>query len=107
MEITHFHFPDRWEPGIAETVFYSLMDQLVPGAALPWVEAIFVPGHPCYEEYCTMQSAYDRLLQQLGKTEEDPDAEDMINALLEHGKIIALEMFRYGREYQKMQNAEI
>ena len=82
------------------------MDELVPEYALPWVEPVFVPGHPCYEKYCTMQRAYDRLLKRLGKTEEDQDAEDMINALLEHGKIIALAMFRYGREYQKMQNAE-
>ena len=102
MEIIQFNLTGSGQPDIAETVYESLMGQLVPGCALPWVEAVFVPRHPCYEEYCRMHLAYDRLRKRLGETEEDRDAEAMIDALLCHGKIAAMEMFRYGREYQKM-----
>ena len=102
MEIIQFDFSGRGQPDIAETVYDSLLGQLIPGCALPWVENIFVPGHPCYEEYCSMNHAYERLLNRLKETDEDRDAEDMINALLAHGKVAALEMFRYGRVYQKI-----
>lgn len=87
---------------IQEAVYDSLMGQLIPEASLPWVEPIFVPEHPCYEEYSKMREAYDRLLTRLEETDEDRDAEAMIDALLSHGRIIALKMFEYGRVYQKM-----
>jgi len=102
MEIIQFDFSGRGEPDIAETVYDSLMGNLISACHLPWVETIFVPGHPCYEEYCEMHEAYARLRKRLRAGEEDRDAEAMIDALLEHGKILALEMFRYGMEYQKL-----
>ena len=88
-------------PDIAEVVYECLMGFREPECCLSWVEEIFVPGHPCHEEYDQMRLAYDRLLERLQETDEDHDAEEMINALLKHGKIIALEMFRCGRTYQK------
>ena len=106
MEIIQFNLSGTGIPDIAETVYDSLLGQLVTGYALPCVENIFVPGHPCYEEYCRMRRAYERLLLRLQETDEDPDAEDMIDALLRHGKIAAIEMFRYGREYQKRLDSE-
>ena len=96
------NMPIRITSDIAKTVYDSLLGHLIPGYALPWVETIFVPEHPCYEEYCKMHRAYERLLTRIGETDEDRDAEVMIDALLQHGKIAALEMFHYGRKYQKM-----
>ena len=101
METKQLHCCNRQIPNIAEQVYESLLGLLIEDCRLPWVENIFVPGHPCHEEYTNMRQAYDRLLTRLGETDEDPDAEEMINALLEYGKSIALEMFRCGREYQQ------
>lgn len=88
--------------GIAETVYDSLLGQLIPEYHLSWVENIFVSGHPCYEHYCDMRQAYERLLKRLNKTDEDRDVEDITNAMMIYGKIAALEMFKYGIKYQKM-----
>ena len=107
MEIIQFNLPGTGIPDIVETVYDSLLGQLVTGYALPWVENIFVPGHPCYEEYCKMRRAYERLLSRLQEIDEAPDIEIMIDALLQHGKLAAMEMFRYGRAYQKRLDTEL
>ena len=106
MEIIQFDLTGRGQPDIAETVYESVLGLLIPACALPWVEPIFVPGHPCYEEYRRMELAYSRLRSRLDASDEDKDAEEMIDALLSYGKILALEMFRQGREYEKMQNRQ-
>ena len=51
-----------------------------------------------------MSEAYARLRGHLGVIDEDPDAEIMIDSLLAHGKIIAMEMFRYGIKFERMRN---
>jgi len=86
---------------IAELVLLKLLDQLSDEEALPCVEPIFVPGHPCCEGYERMLDAYCRLRQRLGVQGEDRDCEIMIDGLLQHGNTIAMEMFRYGVEYGK------
>ena len=85
---------------IETLVYESLTGELLPEYALDWVEDIFVPGHPCYEEYRLMREAYQRICTRLGNAEEDQDLEIMVNALLNHCRIIATEMFRYGRMYR-------
>lgn len=104
MEIIQFNMNGSGQPDIAESVYDSLTGNLIEACRLPWVENIFIPGHPCHESYARMWDAYLHLLTRLQEDNEDPDAEEMISSLLEHGKIIALEMFRYGQEYQKMLN---
>lgn len=106
MEIIQFDFSGRGVPDIAETVYESLLGQRIPGCQLPWVENIFIPGHPCYEAYEQMLSAYARLRLRLEGRDEDKDAEEMINSLLTYSKLAALEMFRYGQVYQKKLNQE-
>ena len=106
MEIIQFDLTGRGQPKIAETVYESLLGLLIPDCALPWVEDIFVPGHPCHASYERMLEAYGRLRDRLGVTDEDKDAEEMIDELLRYSKIIALEMFRYGRAYQKILDSE-
>lgn len=106
MNMIQFDFRGKGPPDIGETVYDSLLGQLIPACQLPWVESIFLPENPCYEEYCKMEDAYTRLRERLGVTQEDADVEIIINALLAHGKILALEMFRCGREYQKMLHSE-
>ena len=94
------------EDAIAQQVLDSLLGHLLPEYHLNWVETIFVPGHPCYEEYGKMYDTYPVLCSRLGAGEEDPDVERMVDALLNHGRILALEMFEYGRKYQRMLDAE-
>ena len=106
MEIIQFDFAGRGAPDIAETVYESLLGQLIPACQIPWVENIFVPGHACYEAYEQMLSAYARLREDLGEPDEDKNAEEMIDSLLTYSKIIALEMFSYGRKFQKMLDGE-
>ena len=77
---------------IAEAVYERLLDQSCDDMTFPDIAPIFVPGHPCYEEYARMYESYDRLRQKLGG--EDRDLEIVIDALLRHGKILASEMFR-------------
>ena len=89
---------------IAEWVYETLLNTLESEYCIPWVEPIFIPGHPCYEAYCDTHRAYEQLRMRLGVADEDADVEKIIDSLLEHGKILALEMFRYGMQYQKMQD---
>ena len=87
---------------IAEQVYETLLNTLETEHGVAWVEPVFVPGHPCYEVYCEMHRAYEQLRERLGVIDEEADAEKMIDCLLEHGKLLALEMFQYGRIYQRM-----
>ena len=106
MEIIQFDFSGRGTPDIAETVYESLLGQLIPACQLPWVETIFIPGHACYEAYDQMLCAYTRLRAELGEPDENKNAEEMIDSLLTYSKIIALEMFNHGRTFQKMLDNE-
>ena len=101
MEILQFDFSGQGEPDIAETVYDSLQDLLIPACRPEWVTPIFVPGHPCHDAYGQMLAAYGRLRLRLGAGEEDRDAEEMINSLLKYSKLMGLEMFRCGRIFQK------
>ena len=56
---------------VAELVLSKLLDQLSDPEMLPWVEPIFVTGHPCCESYEQMLDAYSRLRQRLGVENED------------------------------------
>ena len=91
---------------IAEQEYETLLNTLESEYCIPWVEPIFIPGNPCHEAYCDMHSAYERLRIRVGAVDEDVDAEEMINSLLKHGKIVALEMFRYGMLYQTKKDEE-
>lgn len=87
---------------MGEQVYEMLLNTWQEKGDLSWVEPIFVPGNPCFSAYCDMLTAYEHLRTRLGTEEEDPDAEKMIHALLDYGKILALEMFRYGVIWEKM-----
>ena len=104
MNTSNQHWSDSlpYPENIEEYVYESLSGNLIPECRLPWVTDIFVPGHPCYEEYAHMHEAYAQLRNRLGVSDEDEDVEHIINALLSHGKILAMEMFRYGRLYEHM-----
>ena len=88
-----------------KVLFYeTLLNTLESECSIPWVEPIFVPRHPCFENYRDMSNAYERLRLRSGVTDEILEVEEMIDHLLEHGRLLAMEMFRCGMRYQKMQD---
>ena len=95
MEIIQFDLTGRGQPDIAETVYDSLHGFLIPACSLPWVEPVFQAGHPSHDSYEQMLQIKDRLA-------EDADLDALIDCALAYSKSIALEMFRCGRQYQKM-----
>lgn len=91
---------------IEEKVLMTLTGDLKAKYRLPWVEPIFVPGKPCYEAYSRMHDAYERLRDRLGVVDEDGDVEEIIDCMMEYGRLLAMAMFRYGRTYQQMRGTE-
>ena len=102
MEILQFNLTGRGQPEIAETVYDSLHGFLHPACSLPWVEMVFQPGHPSHDNYAQMLALKDRIAKQLGVDGEDPELEALVDYALAYTKSIALEMFHYGQNYQKM-----
>ena len=92
---------------IGEQVYETLLNVVKEEYQLPWVAPIFVAGHPCFDAYSEMQAAYDSLRQRLDVQDEDPDVEQIIDCLLKHGKLLALEMFRYGGIYQQNEESSV
>jgi len=92
-----------YEDSIQNQIYETLTGSLNPVYHVPWAENIFVPGHPCFETYSRMLDAYARLLVRLNEKDEDEDVEVIVDSLLQHGRIIALEMFCYGRKFERMQ----
>ena len=85
---------------IAKDVYDSLLGDLIPEYAPPWVASIFEPGNLCFESYATMHSAYERLTARLG-AEENADIEIIINSLLIFSEELSLKMFEYGMLFQE------
>lgn len=88
--------PSCPETEISGLVYDSLMGQLLPEYRLAWVEDIFVPGNPCFEAYKTVREAFPP---------SEPEDDRHLDALLEYSRIVATEMFEYGRKYQKMMDS--
>lgn len=78
-------------------VYDSLNGVLVD--PLPGVEDLFEEGKPCAVRYGQMLEAYARLCQRLGASDEDPDVEVIINALLDNQREMGLKMFEYGTRF--------
>lgn len=106
MEIVQFAFYGQDPVDISQLVYDSLNGLLVPACALPWVEMIFYPGHPVYDTYDKMTDIKASLTQRLSDLPEDRELEHMMSLMLDYTEIIGLEMFKYGRKFQKMLDDE-
>ena len=69
-----------------EAVYESMTGLRTDEARLDWVEDIFVSGHPCFEAYLQIRQALP-----------DTDDDSLLDALLDYSRILATEMFLYGR----------
>lgn len=83
----------------SEWIFDSVMGNLTSDYRCNAVENFFEEGKLCMELYGQMLDAYERLCSRLPGSdgESDPDAEIMINALLEINRIVGIKMFEYGQ----------
>ena len=106
MEIIQFAFYGQEPAEVSELVYDSLHGYLLPACALPWVENIFVPGHPSYDSYEEMCIIRDQICKRLGSGQEDRELMEMTDSLMAYSKAIAIEMFNYGRKFQKMLDDE-
>ena len=77
---------DFWEAELAEAVYESMTGLRTDEARLDWVEDSFVSGHPCFEAYLQIRQALP-----------DTDDDSLLDALLDYSRILATEMFLYGR----------
>lgn len=83
----------------AESVYYTLTNELIESYQVPGVENIYADDAPCSKLYQEVYEANIRLCERLGQLEDDPDVELIINNLLEIGKQIGLKMFYYGQKF--------
>lgn len=86
---------------IAEDVYYSLLGQLIPEYAVPWVDDAFAMDSSCDQQYNRIHAAYTRLRERLEEEDEDADVEILIDAFLSIQEELCLKMFQYGVEYAK------
>ncbi len=93
---------EEWEEEIPHRIYNALQGFQHFIIEQEWVENLFQPGKPLYQSYANMREAYDHLLERLNETDEDQDVELIIDCFMDYGRILGLEMFKYGRKYQKM-----
>ena len=77
-------------------IYYSLLGQLEPEAALPWVENAFEPGSECEANLIKIYDARNRLLERLHISEEDEDLECILDSFLSIQHSLCQKMFFYG-----------
>ncbi len=63
--------------GLYDDIYASLLGQFVDGKELPWVPNVFAEGSPCWESYCRILEARDRVQKKLGG-EDDEDLDTML-----------------------------
>ena len=81
----------------AENVYLTLTGELLKEYVIPGVHNAFADGSRCDELYRQIFEANLRLCARLGRSEDDPDLELIINNFLEMNQILCLEMYRYGQ----------
>lgn len=84
---------------IAEDVYNTLTDALLPPYQVPGVENAFAEGSLCDRLYAEIYQANQRLCARLGQPESDPDVELIINNFLEINKHLCLrsKLFQFNR----------
>ncbi len=63
-----------------DEIYYSLIGELEPGAALSWVPNAFADGSVCEEADRRLWDARNRILEKLG-VDDDPDLSRMLEEM--------------------------
>ena len=87
-------------------VYDTLTGCMTIHGGVPGVENAFDIGCPCFEQYCKMLAAYERLCDRLGVVDEDQDVEIIIQALFDIEETLCMKMFHYGYLFGSSENGE-
>ena len=79
-----------------DIVYQTVIGELQPEYSLSGVENAFDEDGLCDQAYEQVREAYARLLDRLGKENEDHDIETIIHSMTVIQKEIAYRMYRYG-----------
>lgn len=85
-----------------DDIYDTLMGELLPEAAIPGVPNLFAPGSECDRAYAAALDAYYRLLDRLGRQNDDPDVEIIFNAFLQICRTVGREIYRLGKQSSMM-----
>ena len=77
---------DFWEAELADAVYESMTGLRTDEARLDGVAQLRVSGHFCLDAYLQIRQALP-----------DTDDDSLLDALLDYSRILATEMFLYGR----------
>ena len=83
---------------LAEMVYYTLIGEVSPPFAIPYVENAYAQGSECDKLYNEVCDAYDRLRLRLGVVDEDEDVEIIIGNLLSIQHTLCLKMYHCGTQ---------
>ena len=93
---------------IIETIYDTVVGQIIDELAVPGVENLFAPGKECSYLYLHSREAYARLCTRLQCAQdapssftEDHDLDIITDSLDKICRLVAFEMFRCGARFQK------
>ena len=81
-----------------DEIYFSLLGQLEPEAALPWVENAFAAGSECESHLIKIYAARNRLLERLHVEEDDEDLECIMDSFLSIQYTLCRKMYFYGMQ---------
>ncbi len=84
---------------VFEEIYYTMLGDMCPEYALPWVENAYADGSHCDRAYSEMRDAYSRICERLDVEEEDNDLEIIVTNLLDIQKELCARMFDCGMQY--------
>ena len=79
-------------------VYFTLLGQYGPAAAVPGVPNAYGPDSACTRHYDRMHEYRERLWQRLGSP-EDEDLENLIGCLEDIQRELCIQMFRQGQRF--------
>ena len=82
-----------------QNVYDSVTGVLAEEYRVPDVVDLFADENSCAQLYGEMWEAYRRILERLGKEDEDKDVEVIINSLLSICEKVGIQMYHYGAKF--------
>lgn len=82
-----------------DAVYLTLIGELSQEYCVPGVENLYAEGAPCDILYRKMREAYERLLDRLGRIDNDPDLDIIVDSLGSISEKTGYAMYRYGSHF--------
>lgn len=82
-----------------DEVYLSLTGDLCEEYRVPGVEDLYAQGTPCDLLYQEMRDAYERLLDRLGRIDDDEDLDIIVDTMTTICKETSYAMYRCGEKF--------